>query len=86
MSNYINLKTITKEEIESNTAKINKRTSNRKEETVYQTILNKNHFITWYKKEDKVYYYSLRGVLACIGEANNYQEYLTVVQTFFNKN
>lgn len=86
MSTYINLKTITPQQIEQNTEKVNRRTSNTANQTAYQTTINTRHIITWYENEENVYYYQLGGVLQCIGEANNYQEYLTVVQTFFNKN
>lgn len=84
MSTYINLKTITPQQIEQNTEKVYRRTSNTTSQTAYQTTINTRHIVTWYENEENVYYYQLGGVLQCIGTAENYNDFVQLIYSFFN--
>ena len=84
MNTYVNLKTISPEQIEQNTEKVTKKTSNTATQTVYQTTINTRHIITWYENEENVYYYQLGGVLQCIGTAENYNDFVQLIYSFFN--
>ena len=85
MNTYVNLKTITPEQIEQNTEKVTKRTSNTATQTVYQTTINNRHIITWYENEENVYYYLIGRTLACIGTTDNYNDFIKLIHRFFNK-
>ena len=83
MSNYIVLNAITAEQVEQRTEKLTVRVSNTRVQAVYQTIINSNHVIKWFEDESYVYYYKIGGSLKCIGEANNYTQYIDLIVAYF---
>ena len=85
MSNYVVLNSITPEQVEQRTEKLTVKVSNTRVQTVYQTIINNNHLIKWFEDESHVYYYKIGGSLQCIGEANNYTQYLELVVSYFTQ-
>ena len=85
MSNYVVLNAITVDQVEQRTEKLTVKVSNTRIQTVYQTIINKNHVIKWFEDEDNVYYYKIGGSLKCIGEANNYTQYIELVVSYFTQ-
>ena len=85
MSNYVVLNTITADQVEQRTEKLTVKVSSTRIQTVYQTIINKNHVIKWFEDEDNVYYYKIGGSLKCIGEANNYTQYVELVVSYFTQ-
>ncbi len=83
MSNYVVLNTITAEQAEQRTEKLSIKVSNTRVQSVYQTIINKNHIVKWFEEEDYVYYYKLSGRLQCLGVANNYTQYIELIVNYF---
>ena len=85
MSNYVVLNAITADQVEQHTEKSLVKVSNTRKQTVYQTIINSNHIIKWFEDEDNVYYYKIGDRLECIGEANNYTQYIELVVSYFTQ-
>lgn len=85
MSNYVVLNAITADQVEQRTEKLFVKVSNTRSQTVYQTTINKNHIIKWFEDESHVYYYKIGGSLKCIGEANNYTQYIELVVGYFTQ-
>ena len=85
MSNYVVLNSITVEQVEQRTEKLTIKVSNTRVQTVYQTIINNNHLVKWFEDENHVYYYKIGGELKCIGEANNYTQYLELIVSYFTQ-
>ena len=85
MSNYVVLNAITAEQVEQRTEKLSVKVSNTRIQAVYQTIINNNHIVKWFEDEDNVYYYKIGGSLKCIGEANNYTQYIDLIVSYFTK-
>ena len=85
MSNYVVLNSITADQVEQRTEKLTVKVSNIRVQAVYQTIINRNHVIKWFEDENHVYYYKIGGRLECIGEANNYTQYIELVVSYFTK-
>ena len=85
MSNYVVLNTITAEQVEQRTEKLSVKVSNTRNQVVYQTIINSNHIVKWFEEEDNVYHYKIGGSLKCIGEANNYTQYLELIVSYFTR-
>lgn len=85
MKESIVLNAITTEQVEQCTEKLTVKVSNTRVQVVYQTIINKNHIVKWFENEDRVYYYKIGGSLKCIGEANNYTQYIELVVSYFTE-
>ena len=85
MSNYVVLNAITAEQVEQHTEKLTVKVSNTRIQVLYQTIINKNHLIKWFEDEIYVYYYKIGGSLQCIGEANNYTQYIELIVSYFTQ-
>lgn len=85
MSNYVVLNAITADQVEQRTEKLTVKVSNARVQVFYQTIINSNHIVKWFEDEDYVYYYKIGGSLKCIGEANNYAQYLELIVSYFTK-
>lgn len=85
MSNYVVLNAITADQVEQRTEKLTVKGSNTRSQVVFQTTINSRHIIKWFEEEDNVYYYKIGGSLACIGEANNYTQYIELVVSYFTQ-
>ena len=83
MKESIVLSAITAEQVEQCTEKLTVKVSNTRIQVVYQTIINNNHIVKWFEDEDYVYYYKIGGSLKCIGEANNYTQYIELIVSYF---
>lgn len=83
MSDYVVLNTITVDQVEQRTEKLTVKVSNTRVQVVYQTIINNNHLVKWFEDENHVYYYKIGGSLQCIGEANNYTQYIELIVAYF---
>lgn len=83
MSNYVVLNAITADQVEQRTEKLTVKVSNTRVQAVYQTIINNNHIVKWFEDESYVYYYKIGGSLQCIGEANNYTQYIALIVNYF---
>ena len=85
MSNYVVLNSITPDQVEQRTEKLTVKVSNTRVQSLYQTIINSNHIIKWFEDENHVYYYKIGGSLKCIGEANNYTQYIELIVGYFRQ-
>ena len=85
MRESIVLNAITAEQVVQCTEKLSVKVSNTRVQAVYQTIINKNHLVKWFEDESHVYYYKIGGSLKCIGEANNYTQYIELVVNYFTQ-
>ena len=85
MSNYVVLNAITADQVEQRTEKLFVKVSNTRSRVVFQTTINTNHIVKWFEEEDYVYYYKIGGSLKCIGEANNYTQYIDLIVSYFTK-
>ena len=85
MKESIVLNAITAEQVEQCTEKLSVKVSNTRVQVVYQTIINNNHIVKWFEDEDYVYYYKIGGSLKCIGEANNYTQYIELIVSYFTE-
>lgn len=85
MSSYVVLNAITADQVEQRTEKLSVKVSNTRVQAVYQTIINSNHIVKWFENESHVYYYKIGGSLKCIGEANNYTQYIELVVSCFTE-
>ena len=85
MSNYVVLNAITAAHVEQRTEKLSVKVSNTRVQAVYQTIINNNHIVKWFEDESYVYYYKIAGSLKCIGEANNYTQYIELIVSYFTQ-
>lgn len=85
MKESIVLNAITAEQVEQCTEKLTVKVSNTRTQVCYQSIINSNHIIKWFKDEDHVYYYKIGGQLKNIGVANNYAQYIDLIVSYFTE-
>ena len=85
MNQSIVLNAITAEQVEQCTKKMSVKVSNTRVQVVFQTIINKNHIIKWFEKEDNVYYYRIGRQLTHIGVASSYEQYIDLIVSYFTK-
>ena len=85
MGSYVVLNSITVDQVEQRTEKLTVKVSNTRVQSLYQTIINNNHLVKWFEDENHVYYYKIGGSLKCIGEANNYTQYIELIVSYFRQ-